>query len=78
MTNSPARNGDCQSIDALREKIRSSLERNAEREADTAVREAVLDVLIERHPFDAPGGDGRATVRGDAGVLEHTCAFRAG
>ena len=48
------KHGDCQSIDALRDKIRSSLERNAEREADAAVREAVLDVLIERHPFDAP------------------------
>jgi trigger factor len=48
------KHGDCQSIDALRDKIRSSLERNAERDADTAVREAVLDVLIERHPFDAP------------------------
>jgi len=48
------RHGDCQSFAALQERIRSSLERDVERAADAAAREAILDALIERHPFDPP------------------------
>jgi trigger factor len=46
--------GDYESLAALRERVRSDLEREAERRADAAVREAAVDALIERHPFDPP------------------------
>jgi trigger factor len=42
------------SLDELRAAIRGGLAREGERRADAAVREALLDVLIERHPFDVP------------------------
>lgn len=42
------------SLEELRAAVRQGLEREGERRADTAVREGLLDTLIERHPFDAP------------------------
>ena len=45
---------NCESLAELREKIRADLTRDAERKADAAVREAIVNALIERHPFDAP------------------------
>jgi trigger factor len=44
----------CESLAELREKVRADLTRDAERKADAAVREAIVNALIERHPFDAP------------------------
>lgn len=49
-----ARRQGQESLDELRAAVRKGLEREGERRADAAVREALLDVLIERHPFDAP------------------------
>ena len=49
-----ARRQGQESLDQLRVAVRQSLEREGERRADTAVREALLDALLERHPFDAP------------------------
>jgi trigger factor len=48
--------GQSESLAELREKILADLMRDAERKADGAVREAVVNALIERHPFDAPEG----------------------
>jgi trigger factor len=45
---------NCESLTDLREKVRADLIRDAERRADAAVREAIMNALIERHPFDAP------------------------
>jgi trigger factor len=46
--------GRCESLAELRARVRADLEREAEGHADEAVREAVLDQLIARHPFDVP------------------------
>jgi trigger factor len=46
--------GRCESLADLRTRIRADLEREAEGRADEAVREAVLDEVISRHPFDVP------------------------
>jgi trigger factor len=46
--------GRCESLAELRARVRADLEREAEGHADEAVREAVLDQLIARHPFEVP------------------------
>jgi trigger factor len=53
--------GDCDSLEAMRTQIRERLEGEAVRKSDAAVNEAILDVVLERTEFIAPGGmvDGR-------------------
>ncbi|TMG91054.1 MAG: trigger factor, partial [Betaproteobacteria bacterium] len=46
--------GRCQSLAELRTRLRADLEREAEARAADAVREALLEQLIARHPFDVP------------------------
>jgi trigger factor len=46
--------GRCESLVELRARVRADLEREAEGHANEAVREAVLDQLIARHPFEVP------------------------
>jgi trigger factor len=41
-------------LDELRGKVRTDLERQATERADRAVREAVIGQLLERHTFDVP------------------------
>jgi trigger factor len=46
--------GDFDSLDALRAAVRADLEQNAQREADSAVRQQLVDRIIEANPFDVP------------------------
>jgi trigger factor len=46
--------GRCDSLAELRARVRADLEREAEGRADDAVRDALLEQLIARHPFDVP------------------------
>jgi trigger factor len=48
--------GDFDSLDALRERIRSDLESGAERESKQTFRKTLLDGLLERTEFDVPPG----------------------
>jgi len=48
--------GDFDSLDALRERIRSDLEANAERESKQTFRRTLLDGLLERTDFEVPVG----------------------
>ena len=46
--------GKCDSLAALRARVRADLEQEAVARADAAVREALVDQLLARHPFDVP------------------------
>jgi trigger factor len=46
--------GPFESIDALKDRIRDDLTREAEEEAENAVRGQLLEQLIEANPFDVP------------------------
>ncbi|MCX5766147.1 MAG: trigger factor [Gemmatimonadetes bacterium] len=46
--------GDFDSLEALTKAVREDLEGNAVREADAAVRGALLEQVIEANPFDVP------------------------
>jgi trigger factor len=46
--------GRCDSLVELRARVRADLEREAEGRADDVVRDAVLDQLLARHPFEVP------------------------
>ena len=46
--------GDFESLDALRAAVRDDLEASATREADAAVRGALLEEIIGANPFDVP------------------------
>jgi trigger factor len=46
--------GDFDGIDALRAAVRKDLEEHATRDADAAVRSALLDQIAEANPFDVP------------------------
>lgn len=46
--------GDCETLAELREKIRRQLEQDAGRRADLAVRERILDQLLERAAVEPP------------------------
>ncbi len=48
--------GRCDSLAELRQRVRADLEREAARRADAAVRGALVEQLLERHPFDVPPG----------------------
>ncbi len=46
--------GDFDSLDALSTAVRGDLERHAEREAESTVRQNLLDEIIGANPFDVP------------------------
>jgi trigger factor len=46
--------GECASLTELREKVRRALASTAEREADDAMRAALVRTLLERTPVDVP------------------------
>lgn len=46
--------GDFDSLDALKQAVRSDLERHAEREADSLVRHRLLGEIISANPFEVP------------------------
>jgi len=49
-----ARDQGFQDLDELRAKLREQLLEQATREADNRVRQGLLDLIIERNPFDVP------------------------
>jgi trigger factor len=46
--------GRSDTLDELRTRVKGDLERQAQERADGAVREAILDQLLARHPFEVP------------------------
>jgi trigger factor len=46
--------GDFDSLDALRSAVRTDMERQAEREAEAAVRQQLIDQIISANTFDVP------------------------
>lgn len=65
--------GDFESLDDLKAKIRSDMEREAQEAAESGVRSRLLDLLIEANPFEVPRSmvDRYATaVIGDQGIPE--------
>jgi trigger factor len=46
--------GDFETLDALRDTVRKDLTSHAERDADAAVRSALLDEILSANPFDVP------------------------
>ncbi|HVZ49410.1 MAG TPA: trigger factor [Gemmatimonadaceae bacterium] len=46
--------GDFETLDALRETVRTDLATHAERDADAAVRSGLLDEILNANPFDVP------------------------
>lgn len=46
--------GDFDSLDALMTTVRTDLERHAEREADAAVRQRLIDEILGANPFEVP------------------------
>src|SRR5262249_1282049 len=46
--------GRSETLAELRGRVRVDLERQAQERADAAVREAILDQLLARHPFEVP------------------------
>lgn len=46
--------GDFESLDALRAAVRKDLESHAEREADAAVRQQLIDQIVQANSFDVP------------------------
>ena len=46
--------GDFESLDALRSAVRKDLESHAEREADAAVRQQLVDQIVQANAFDVP------------------------
>src|SRR3954470_9478504 len=46
--------GDFDSLEALRDAVRKDLQEHATRDADAAVRSALLDRIAEANPFDVP------------------------
>ena len=57
--------GDFDSLDALREAVRTDLTQHAEREAESQVRQQLVDEIISANPFDVP----------DAWVQELSAAY---
>src|SRR4030095_11505780 len=46
--------GRSDTLDGLRARVRADLERQAHERAEGAVREAILDQLLARHPLEVP------------------------
>jgi len=46
--------GDFESLDALRTAVRGDLESHAQREADAAVRQQLVDQIVQANAFDVP------------------------
>jgi trigger factor len=46
--------GEFETLDALRERVRTDLENDARTRADAAVRDALVQQVVEANPFDVP------------------------
>jgi trigger factor len=46
--------GDCRSLDDLRTKVREELERTARVDAEQRARQGLLELVVERNPFELP------------------------
>ena len=46
--------GEFETMDALRERVRSDLEQDARQRADAAVRDQLVQQVVEANPFDVP------------------------
>lgn len=46
--------GDCQSVDELRERVRTELVDRARAEADNRARQGLLELIVERNPTEVP------------------------
>lgn len=46
--------GDFETVDALREQVRTGLQEDATRRADQAMRDALLGQIVDANPFDVP------------------------
>jgi trigger factor len=46
--------GDFESLEALRAAVRADLDQHAEREADAAVRQQLVEQIVSANPFDIP------------------------
>lgn len=46
--------GDFESLDALRTRVRGDLENDARKRADSAIRDALVQQIVEANPFDVP------------------------
>lgn len=46
--------GDFETVDALKSAVRTDMSANAEREADAAVRGALMEEIVGANPFDVP------------------------
>jgi trigger factor len=64
--------GECASLGELRAKVRQALESAAERDADDAMRAALVHTLIERNPIDVP----EALVERRAEAMLHDLGLR--
>src|SRR5687768_8604162 len=58
--------GDFESLDALKQAVRSDMERHAEREADSLVRHRVLGEIISANSFEVPKSWVREVMNGYA------------
>ncbi|HEU4885492.1 MAG TPA: trigger factor [Longimicrobium sp.] len=47
--------GDFESLDALRSRVRDDLTSDAKKRADSAIRDALVQQIVEANPFDVPG-----------------------
>lgn len=46
--------GDFESLDALRTRVRADLQNDAKKRADSAIRDALVQQIVEANPFDVP------------------------
>jgi trigger factor len=47
--------GDFESLDALRSRVRDDLTNDARKRADSAIRDALVQQIVDANPFDVPG-----------------------
>lgn len=47
--------GEFDTIDGLRTRVRADLEKDAKQRADSAMRDALVQQIVEANPFDVPG-----------------------
>jgi trigger factor len=46
--------GDFESLDALRTRVRTDLQNDAKKRADSAIRDALVQQIVDANPFDVP------------------------
>lgn len=62
-----AREADCETLDALREKVRQGITRRKENQINLGYKKEILDSLIRQHSFDVP----ESMVQGEIESLVH-------